>query len=351
MEAAEEFCQGVTVKKTPCTRRAKVGGYCAQHAKKEGLMRDVKETTERSAAVATKKSSGEPVWTITFGDVAENSSSHGNQKLGKMSNSGFTMGDLKAAQRFFEEQGVQCELHNLVLMLPDDDKILNSAGEAGLLVIKQGAAALMKMADMTLEQLFEEQKAVKYDSKYKNRGKVVNKQARHNICFADKPQEPDYEDGKGTVVAFADVPCLNAVRKLLSDIIPEADNLLAEGNHYFDTTKCGIGFHGDAERRKVIAIRLGGTMPLHFQWFHDRKPVGERLNLSLEGGDMYIMSAKAVGTDWKKVKIPTLRHAAGCDKYTTIKEKKPKKKAVASSDDEANEQPAGDDADQMEDEY
>jgi hypothetical protein len=31
------------------------------------------------------------------------------------------------------------------------------------------------------------------------------------------------------------------------------------------------------------------------------------------------MSEKAVGFDWKKKKIPTLRHAAGCIKYLTIK--------------------------------
>ena len=30
------------------------------------------------------------------------------------------------------------------------------------------------------------------------------------------------------------------------------------------------------------------------------------------------MSEKAVGTDWKRKKFPTLRHAAGCEKYTKI---------------------------------
>lgn len=40
---------------------------------------------------------------------------------------------------------------------------------------------------------------------------------------------------------------------------------------------------------------------------------------------MYIMSEKAVGYDWKKRKIPTLRHAAGADKYLIIKEKKKNK--------------------------
>ena len=30
------------------------------------------------------------------------------------------------------------------------------------------------------------------------------------------------------------------------------------------------------------------------------------------------MSEKAVGTDWKKSSIPTMRHAAGCKKYTNL---------------------------------
>jgi hypothetical protein len=30
------------------------------------------------------------------------------------------------------------------------------------------------------------------------------------------------------------------------------------------------------------------------------------------------MSEKAVGFDWLKKNTPTLRHATGCDKYTTI---------------------------------
>jgi hypothetical protein len=41
--------------------------------------------------------------------------------------------------------------------------------------------------------------------------------------------------------------------------------------------------------------------------------------LTLQAGDLYIMSDKATGNDWKKSSILTLRHAAGAAKYTTIK--------------------------------
>ena len=44
-------------------------------------------------------------------------------------------------------------------------------------------------------------------------------------------------------------------------------------------------------------------------------PIGKRAEIMLEHGDMYVMSEKAVGTDWKNPSIPTLRHAAGSKKF------------------------------------
>ena len=42
--------------------------------------------------------------------------------------------------------------------------------------------------------------------------------------------------------------------------------------------------------------------------------------MTFSDGDMYIMEEKAVGNDWKKSSIFTLRHAAGAEKY--LKEKR-----------------------------
>ena len=98
------------------------------------------------------------------------------------------------------------------------------------------------------------------------------------------------------------------------------DELLnGEANYYYDVSKCGIGYHGDGERKKVFAVRMGpteGAMPLYYQWYHRSEKVGPRIQLDLCDGDMYMMSAKAVGFDWLKKNILTLRHATGCDKFT-----------------------------------
>ena len=93
----------------------------------------------------------------------------------------------------------------------------------------------------------------------------------------------------------------------------KATALKAEGNYYFNAQKCGIGFHGDLERRRVIGLRLGATMLLHYQWHYRGERVGNRIVLTLNHGDLYVMSEKAVGTDWHKKIIYTLRHAAGVE--------------------------------------
>jgi hypothetical protein len=57
-------------------------------------------------------------------------------------------------------------------------------------------------------------------------------------------------------------------------------------------------------------------MPIFWQWYVRNQPVGSKMGLKLNGGDLYFMSEKAVGTDWKESSKLTLRHAAGCAEYT-----------------------------------
>ena len=182
--------------------------------------------------------------TITFGEVCENHV--GNQQIGDMAEEGFNLEDLERAKEYFEERGCECELKHLNVGLSEDIK----AKDAFFLVIRNGVNALSN-ADR-LGKLLE---ALKWDTKAKMRGTVKNKRARHNLCFGPESQEPHYESGKGTIVAFKDVPLLEAARDKLPDILGEkANELFAEGNLYYDISQCGIGFHGDGERKKVAKI-------------------------------------------------------------------------------------------------
>ena len=90
-------------------------------------------------------------------------------------------------------------------------------------------------------------------------------------------------------------------------------------NRYYNLNITCIGFHGDTERVVVICISIGcDNYPMRWQWFKDGMPVGKSIDIILNCGDVYIMSEKAVGADWKKKSKYTLRHSAGADKYRSL---------------------------------
>jgi len=280
-----------------CSYDKKVGEFCTRHyniiAKKEN--KKIEECI-----------------TITFGDRAENHV--GMQKIGELADEGFTVSDLKKAQYNFEEKGYKCEYIDLVKYLPEKNR---ENIEASILIVRQGVDCLLNKNGNTLD-VFKEQKELEWDSKAKMYGRVVNKIARRNLCYGDYDQKEDYDNGKGTIVSYERLKYTKIIKESLKDYFGnKAENLQAEGNYYYDITKTGIGYHGDGERRKVIAIRLGlqeTVFPLQYLWFLDGENIGEKARIELKSSDLYIMSEKAVGFDWKKKKIPTLRHGAG-EKY------------------------------------
>lgn len=286
-----------------CVEKTKKGTDCRNNAKNEGRC---------NLHHKIFKAKGKECITITFGDVAENHVRM--QKIGKMAECGISYEELKKTKENFEENKFKCELIDLSTGLVNTEESYNG-GDAYILVVREGLKAFCDP-----DNLFKEQRELNWDTKAKMYNKVVNKNARYNLCFADKSQEPDYENGKGRIVNFDKLTFLSTVRTILPKFLGDkCNNLMGEGNRYYDSNKCGIGFHGDAERRIVIAIRLGESMPLDYFWWKNSKCIGERIELKLNHGDMYIMSDKATGYDWKKKKILTLRHAAGAKKYRTIK--------------------------------
>ncbi len=254
-------------------------------------------------------------FSLTFGDVAENHK--GMQKIGNLSENGFHFEDLTNIKSVFEEKGCECNIINLHWLLENED--IQKENPAYILIVKNAVNVLLN-DENGKQLLFDEQDILEKDKKAFMYGRVVNKHARHNLCFSEEHQEPNYEEGKGRIYAFNEVPYLNKIREKLGEFIGEKGrNLQAEGNYYYDINKCGIGFHGDTERKKVVAIRLGATIPLCYTWYHNNENISEIMRINnIEHGDMYIMSEKATGFDWKSKSKYTLRHAAGCDKYTNV---------------------------------
>lgn len=252
-------------------------------------------------------------YTFTLGDVAENHA--GMEKLGEPAEHGYSSTQLIELGETLEEKGMDVEWIDLGAHWND---MYTDAMDAGVLVIRKGAQHILGTTDTG--SLCAEHDALVPDKHVKMRGRVVRKHARWNLCFDEKDQSADFEKGKGTVVSWNRIPLTLRIRNQIQKWTQDTE-LKGESNVYYNPTQCGIGYHGDGERKKVFATRFGASeqVPLYFQWFQKSRPVGERIHIPLGDGDMYVMSEKAVGFDWLKKNIPTLRHAAGCDKYTVLK--------------------------------
>jgi hypothetical protein len=277
----------------------------------------------------------------------------GNQLIGvpPTKGSGLKYGDLKIlAKNLAKKYGDRVELHDLNQLSNINTNLFNSLEEehkANVLIIRDYAKGLT-------EDIYNECMSDEWDSKYLDpnkyrteivngkevrlRGKVLNKHARKNICYVKNlDQEPNYLEGKGRIVDLTKKEVLNTVVDNMIDElngILEANNCesrvvinVVEGNHYYNLKKTGIGFHGDTERVVVICLTIGGggNYPMRWSWFINGKPCGDPIDIGLNDGDLYIMSEKAVGSDWKKRIIYTLRHAAGCEKYISMKKWKKNK--------------------------
>lgn len=214
--------------------------------------------------------------------------------------------------------------------------------EAGILVIRDGVNALTQrpdalsgchgeLRDMVSKNLFDSQRMI--------RGSVKTMHARTTNVLADHTQKPDLATLKSTVVDIKDFPALDNLRRVLSGWSDFDGLLVAETNHYPDSFKCGIGWHGDAERKHVLGARVGPgavNMPLRFQAFYRHEPVGCEVRVEIKSGDVFVLSEKATGYDWRSSSFLTWRHAAGADTCQYVKPKltKAEKESVAEAREE-----------------
>ena len=139
----------------------------------------------------------------------------------------FRSEELEKAKERFESEGCTCELVNLKERListwkkPEPIEI----EDASVLIIRGGATHILSLAfkgepESTFD-IFEEQAELELDTKAYMYGRVVNKSARYNLCFDDTAQEPDYENKRGRIVSYSDVPLTAYVRYMLPEYLGE----------------------------------------------------------------------------------------------------------------------------------
>lgn len=248
------------------------------------------------------------VFTITFCDRGENHV--GNQQIGDLREKGFTFEELFEISGVLQTLGIQVELYNLRGLIQE-----TTNENAGLLIARNFLN--LTKTDNPCELFDRELSSLEYDKRAKMYGRVVNKHARHNLVFADFDQSANYELGQGTIVNFNRLQNISWIRQVLPYLSQnettkaKLSNLVAEVNHYYDVKKCYIGYHSDLERKIVVGLRIGETFPLKYQWYLNNEKIGNKFEISLNSGDVYIMDEKTCGFDGKQRKIPVLRHAAG----------------------------------------
>jgi len=153
--------------------------------------------------------------TLTFGDCGENHKSM--QMIGNKveKGKGYNLKNLHNIKKRFQKLGCDVELFTLNNN-PDNNKDKNvDVNEAYVLVIRN---AIQKVWN-SYDKLIEEQQSLDYDKKAFMYGRVVNKNARYNLCFDDKSQEPEYENGKGRIISYDSMPVLNNIKKSMSKLL------------------------------------------------------------------------------------------------------------------------------------
>lgn len=260
------------------------------------------------------------VCAITFAKAEENEPKM--QQIGKKAEVGISLQTLRDGKASLDAAGTPCELIDLKAAAGLAGNL--RCPEAQVLVVRGGVNAFLGDPE-GLAKVKAELDTKVFDTQALMRGSVKNKHARHNCVFAEEAQVADIAKGRGTVFPFSANPIINAFCRTAS-MWAQTEQLLAVGelNHYHTPSECGIGFHGDGERRIVVGARFGEQsrdMPLRFVAFDDtRMPIGNEVSIPLNDGDVYLMSHHAVGTDWMRSGIH-FRHATGSTKYAFTMEK------------------------------
>ena len=97
---------------------------------------------------------GSSTITTTYGDCAEHHP--GMEKYGTMAPKGLSGTELRKAATLFEEDGYQSELFCLNELLPADKKHLQ-VQNAELLIVTNGAEALLSRKNITALEMYKEQ--------------------------------------------------------------------------------------------------------------------------------------------------------------------------------------------------
>lgn len=225
------------------------------------------------------------------------------QSMGTNRGQGYTAEQLRQIHAKLSQSGeVTSRLYELNPLCTDI-----ATEDACVLVIKLP----QETADGALHEM---QNNVRYSLFKRAYGRSVRAKSR-NISYVSNftaPEDPD--TNAPSVTDWSDLPHCQKAKQILNDALSDTEAAHAVAIRYEDYKTCGVRWHGDAERSKTLVVRLGPNSkhhPFYLMWYYNHKPISDPFPIHLDHGEVCIPSIKAVGSDFKKSSIPTLRHATG----------------------------------------
>jgi len=197
----------------------------------------------------------------------------------------------------------------------------NSAPDACVLLIKGGVRWFMD-DPRAADGLFGEQLSLPYEGKFFDKGRTFTRRSYKTLKFGDAPVKRSADYSQPTVYSFGAVPHLQKFLGSLSKL--KASLCSVRGVEYFVSRRekasdggmmaCAsrLGWHGDHEP-KAVSLSLGHAGILKFSW---RLPgtsanfPNSHTEVILEHGDMYLLSEKASGRNWKKRSLLRVVHSS-----------------------------------------
>ena len=111
--------------------------------------------------------------------------------------------------------------------------------------------------------LHEMQNNVRYSLFKKSYGRSVRARSR-NISYVSNfttPEDPD--TNAPSVTDWSDLPHCQKAKQILNDALSDTEAAHAVAIRYEDYKRCGVRWHGDAERSKTLVVRLGPNSKHH----------------------------------------------------------------------------------------
>lgn len=166
-------------------------------------------------------------------------------------------------------------------------------------------ATILVIPNYVTNDLYQTLLSIDWDKKVLLRNKVVNRVGKYVISINNEAQEPNYEQGQYRVVSYNELEDLKVVKNNLEKIAKH--HLLCRGDYNYNHEKLKLKYQG-GKVNNMMCIHLGDPIQLSYKWFFSNKPVSESTGFTLNHGDLYIMSEKATGHDYKLKKNPILKH-------------------------------------------